>query len=117
MGRGILVCIESGVGNFQPMTSDHSQVNEMLERGLISKQEAKEHVASNVITRAVGATLELYLDAAVFDVKRGDTFLLCSDGLYGELDHAEIGGYLRGDEVDKMASNLLARCFRARRER
>ncbi|MBL4866280.1 MAG: serine/threonine-protein phosphatase [Pseudomonadales bacterium] len=94
-------------GHLQMISSDHSQVNEMVGRGLISEEEAENHPASNVITRAVGATPDLHLDATVFDIKRGDTFLLCSDGLYGELGMSEIDAYLRGDEVDRVAGELI----------
>jgi len=94
-------------GHIQPISSDHSQVNEMVARGLISEKEAENHPASNVITRAVGATPDLHLDATVFDIQKGDTFLLCSDGLYGELTLSEIDSYLRGDEVDQIANELI----------
>ena len=94
-------------GHLQLISTDHSQVNEMIERGLISEQEAENHPASNVITRAVGAAPDLHLDATVFDIKKDDTFLLCSDGLYGELGMSEIDAYLRGDRVDRVAGELI----------
>ncbi len=72
------------------LTRDHSQVEELLSQGFISAEEAKEHPDSNVITRAVGATSKLYLDINVFSVQLGDTFLLCSDGLYNMLSEEEI---------------------------
>ncbi len=78
-------------GRLEQLTRDHSQVEEMLERGEIDEAAAETHHSQNVITRAVGAERELYLDYVVDRIEDGDKLLVCSDGLYKELTSAEIG--------------------------
>lgn len=72
-------------GQLSRVSRDHSAVQEMVEAGAISQDEADRHPKSNVITRAVGGSDRLLVDAAVFAPEAGDTYLLCSDGLYNEV--------------------------------
>ena len=67
------------------LSRDHSAVQEMVEAGAITQAEADRHPKSNVITRAVGGAETLLVDSAVFAPDPGDTYLLCSDGLYNEV--------------------------------
>jgi len=76
------------------ITQDHSVVAELLERGEISPEEAAVHPEANVITRAVGAVKNLYLDMDIVEIKHGDNLLLCSDGLYREVAEQEISAIL-----------------------
>ena len=89
------------------ISEDHSQVNEMLSRGMITEEEAKNHPASNVITRAVGASETLYVDVTLFQLQPGDLYLLCSDGLYGAITEEEIAGYLNGASVEAVTEKLI----------
>lgn len=77
------------------LTRDHTQVEAMLERGLLSPEEAEDHPMKHVLARAVGVQEALELDAIRDEVESRDLFLLCSDGLHGVLDDAEIAAYLR----------------------
>jgi serine/threonine protein phosphatase Stp1 len=63
------------------MTTDHSQVEQYVEQGLISREEAAVHPHGNMITRAVGAAQSFFLDMDIQEMKKGDRYLLCSDGL------------------------------------
>lgn len=72
------------------VSRDHSQVNDLIDEGIISVEEAKNHPLSNVITRAVGVMDEVKVDVVEGDINTGDIFLLCSDGLTGELSDEEI---------------------------
>lgn len=72
------------------LSRDHSAVQELVENGVISQDEADHHPQSNVITRAVGGADVLCLDAVLFHPQPGDVYLLCSDGLYNEVSAAEI---------------------------
>ena len=76
------------------ISQDHSQVNELLAAGAITEEEAENHPLSNVITRAVGVTKDI--DVAVIQevINRDDLFLLCSDGLTGELTDKDISSVL-----------------------
>ncbi|MFZ5724206.1 MAG: PP2C family protein-serine/threonine phosphatase [Pseudomonadota bacterium] len=93
-------------GGLDQISRDHSEVQELLDRGLLTPEEAAVHPHSNVITRAVGGAPELYLDVMIFDIRAGDIFVLCSDGLYNELNHDEIRQAIAGD-VDATADRLL----------
>jgi serine/threonine protein phosphatase PrpC len=77
-------------GQLEQLTRDHSEVEELLERGEISPESAGTHASQNVVTRAVGGAERLFLDYAVDEVRDGDRFLLCSDGLYKELSSADL---------------------------
>ncbi|MGA7801905.1 MAG: protein phosphatase 2C domain-containing protein [Gammaproteobacteria bacterium] len=83
------------------LTRDHSQVEEWVEQGRLLREDAESHPAANIITRAVGAADELYLDAEFHDLRHRDRFLLCSDGLYKELSEQEIQDIMpRGNCAD-----------------
>lgn len=72
------------------LTRDHSQVEELVAQGRITREQAEHYPGSNVITRAVGVMDHLELDSSMFKVEEGDVFLLCSDGLYNEVGEAEM---------------------------
>lgn len=76
---------------FLQLTQDHSAVAEMVRLGQLTAQEAREHPARNVITRAVGSALRLLADVLLLEAEVGDRFLLCTDGLTSEVDDQEIG--------------------------
>ncbi|WP_409425655.1 PP2C family protein-serine/threonine phosphatase [Pseudoalteromonas sp. RW-H-Ap-1] len=77
-------------GKLTQVSRDHSQVNDLIDEGMISVEEAKNHPLSNVITRAVGVMDEVKVDVIEGDINKGDIFLLCSDGLTGELSDEDI---------------------------
>ena len=72
------------------MTIDHSQVEMYVERGLISREEAAVHPHGNMITRAVGATDDFYLDMDIQEMQSKDRYMLCSDGLTKHITDFEI---------------------------
>ena len=63
------------------LTKDHSLVQEQLDQGIISPEEARRHAMRNVILRAVGVNVTVALDILKGKTNPGDLFLLCSDGL------------------------------------
>ena len=92
----------------EPLSRDHSRVEELLRRGALTPEEADSHPESNVITRAVGVTEEFKLEMNAFPVYVGDTFLLCSDGLYNALSEEELIQHLNSDTPDQAIENLIA---------
>jgi len=82
-------------GKLEQMTRDHSLANHLVEMGLLDPDEVDTFPRRNVITRAVGTHESVEVDMRIVDVRSGDAFLLCSDGLTGELDDGEIGAILR----------------------
>ena len=77
-------------GELHRLTRDHTQVQEMVDRGLLSPAEAVNHPMGHVLSRAVGVQEELELEAVSDVVAAKDVFLLCSDGLSGFVSEAEI---------------------------
>ncbi len=94
-------------GELEQVSRDHSPLEQLVERGVMSPEEAEAHPDASVITRAVGGQPELALDIVMFDIEPGDTYLLCSDGLYREVDLAEITEMLGGEDVRSVARRLL----------
>lgn len=68
-------------GNLKQLTTDHSLVQEQLDQGLITLEEALTHPFKNMISRAVGIKKDPALDVLKGNIFGGDLFLLCSDGL------------------------------------
>jgi serine/threonine protein phosphatase PrpC len=89
------------------LSKDHSHVAELVSQGLISEEEAKVHPEANIITRAVGTSDRLDIDVDVFDVRVGDIFLLCSDGLYNAVEDDEIIECLRETALDSSVNKLI----------
>lgn len=94
-------------GLLEQMTKDHSQVQELLDAGLIRPEEAEHHPLSNIITRAIGIEIPLALDLRRFTVQPGDQFLLCSDGLSGLVSDEEMNDIMIDEDVDEVAKVLL----------
>ncbi|MDY6054843.1 PP2C family protein-serine/threonine phosphatase [Micrococcus sp.] len=106
----VLACLDTGAGRWavanvgdsrvylrpvgtpvlQQLTVDHSAVQMLVDAGELTPAEARVHPRRNVITRALGSAEPLVVDVAEIDVTAGDTILLCSDGLTGELTDEEI---------------------------
>lgn len=72
------------------LSRDHSLVQEMVRLGGINEEEAKNHPDKNIITRAVGAKEKLDIDFYEYRLKRGDTILMCTDGLSNMVEEEEI---------------------------
>ncbi len=86
-------------GVLSQITKDHSYVQMLVDSGIITKKEASEHPAKNIITRAVGIDENIDVDIYTLRLKQGDTVLLCSDGLNVAVSDKEIETILsRGAE-------------------
>jgi len=100
-------------GKFEQLTRDHSQVEALLADGVITPEQAAHYPGSNVITRAVGVMDPLELDSEMFEVLEADIFLICSDGLYNEVNNSEMAESLAvGDcrySCDLLVERALAR--------
>ncbi|MGX9346079.1 PP2C family protein-serine/threonine phosphatase [Microbacterium sp. KNMS] len=77
------------------ITVDHSLVQELVASGRLSPEEAENHPYGNVITRAVGPSESVIPDYVRLDVRAGDRFVICSDGLTKELTDYGILHFLR----------------------
>jgi serine/threonine protein phosphatase PrpC len=94
-------------GRLQQITQDHSQVMDLVEQGLILREDAESHPAANIVTRAVGAAEGLYLDVEVEALQPGDRYLLCSDGLNKELSDTDIAGLLAQGDCQVACDSLV----------
>lgn len=77
-------------GRIWQLTRDHSLVQEKLRAGLITREQLKTDRMKNVITRSVGFDAAVEVDVYQFPIRAGDAFLLCSDGLSGLCEDAQI---------------------------
>ncbi len=94
-------------GLLRQISRDHSQVEEMVEEGVLLREDAESHPAANVITRAVGADISLYVDVELYELCDGDRYLLCSDGLYKEINDREIAEQLKLGGCQEACDQLL----------
>ncbi len=91
------------------VTEDHSLLQEQLNSGLISAEQAKTSHYKNLVTRALGIDPEVEPELQEFDVEVGDIFLLCSDGLSDLVDDALIKKILidSNGNIEFAAANLV----------
>ena len=87
-------------GELYQISKDHSVVQDMIDDGVLSAEQAENHPQSHVITRAVGVHEELDLSKVTFDLQPDDVLMLCSDGLYNEVDAATIRDLLSDQSLD-----------------
>jgi serine/threonine protein phosphatase PrpC len=85
---------------FTQITRDHSEIQEMLDEGVLTAQAAEQHGGSNVITRAVGGAQDLCLDLELHELRHNDRYLLCSDGLYKDLPEAQLARHVAGNDPE-----------------
>ena len=77
-------------GEFKQVTKDHSLIQELIDRGLYSREEAYAKMPRNLVTRALGLDKHVEVDIIEEEVQVGDIYLLCSDGLNDMVNDEEI---------------------------
>jgi protein phosphatase len=96
-------------GKLVQITKDHSYVQEQVDAGYLTPEQARTHPYSNVITRCVGASQDVLPDIYVGAVRAADLFLLASDGLTGMLEDYQLAEIVRGDAVpQRLVDELVA---------
>jgi len=91
-------------GELVRMTSDHSWVNEQVKLGLMNDDTAQRHPMRNIVTRALGSRPDVLVDLTSMQVRPGDVFLLCSDGLNTMLADEQIHALLLAHRHDPEAA-------------
>ncbi len=88
-------------GELQQLSHDHSYVQELIEQGAITAEQARSHPHRNVVTQALGVTdpQSLRVESLSGELKPGMQLLLCSDGLTEEVDDAGIAKVLRRNDL------------------
>ena len=89
------------------LTRDHSLVQQLVDAGELRPDEAERHPNSNIVTRAVGVAETLRVDVRSGDVRRGDQFLLASDGLTRVVDDEQLLDELSGRPIEQAADRLI----------
>jgi serine/threonine protein phosphatase PrpC len=91
-------------GELRLLTSDHSWINEQVQSGVISAEQARSHPLRNVVTRALGGRAELVVDVQSRRMGPDDVLLLCSDGLTTMVPDPEIARILSEADQDLAAA-------------
>ncbi len=94
-------------GVIEQISRDHSEVQEMIDSGALSEADARNWPRRNVITRAIGVFEEPELELRHGEVEAGDTFVLCSDGLTGHVEAAEIASYVVSTKAEISCGQLI----------
>jgi protein phosphatase len=94
-------------GDLLQLTKDHSYVQEQVDAGLLTPEQARTHPYSNVITRCVGANEDVAPDIYVGNLEQGDMILLASDGLTGMLEDRQIADIMDDEEVPEGCVNKM----------
>lgn len=95
-------------GSIVQITRDHSFVEDLVERGIIRREEARNHPRKNIITRAVGVEPSVECDIFSPKLKKNDILLLCSDGLSNVVTDEELLSAVSGRrELSRAAQTLL----------
>ena len=94
-------------GALVQLSRDHSQVQEMVDRGIMRPEDAVGHPMGHILSRAVGVTDEVKVDRVTGEVAPGDVFLLCSDGLHGYVDEKEIARLLGRGSPEQASQELV----------
>lgn len=95
-------------GHLERLTRDHSVVQQLVDAGALSADQAARHPQANVITRALGVDDQVDIDLCTIDLGAGDRFLLCSDGITAELDDGQLAGYMREQPGEIMNAIMAA---------
>jgi protein phosphatase len=96
-------------GELQQITKDHSYVQEQVDAGLLTPEQARTHPYSNVITRCVGSNEEVVPDIYFGGLESGDVLLLASDGLTGMLEDDQLARILSdGGEPKQWVDRMIA---------
>jgi serine/threonine protein phosphatase PrpC len=96
-------------GQLEQLTRDHSFLQEQIDAGLITVEQARNSQDRNLVTRAMGVEAEVEVEIHLHDVRTGDLFLLCSDGLTEMLSDRRIAAELTGalNDLDVVCQTLI----------
>ncbi|MER2056659.1 MAG: Stp1/IreP family PP2C-type Ser/Thr phosphatase [Clostridia bacterium] len=94
-------------GQMKQVTSDHSMVADMVRRGVLTEEQAACHPMRNYITRAVGTDDTLDVDLISIPRMNGDRWIICSDGLYGQISKQELEDTAKVADLEEAAGKLL----------
>ncbi len=96
-------------GTLSQVTRDHTVVQQQVDRGALTPEQARDHPLSHILTRALGTEINVEADTYGDSVEPGDMFLLCSDGLSGMLPDEDIQKIMSSetDDIQDIADRLI----------
>jgi protein phosphatase len=99
-------------GKLEQLSRDHTEVQDLVERGILAAEEARTWPRRNVITRAIGVADDAELECRHGSLASGDVFLICSDGLTSHVEDAEIARLLGGTGPQRACDDLVSLTLR-----
>lgn len=100
-------------GTLSLLTTDHSLAEAMVQQGELTARQAASHPSRHILTRVLGVEPDVEVDHWVVDVRDGDRYLLCSDGLINEAGEDEITSLLVAERDPRAAAEALVHLARA----
>jgi len=100
-------CYRLRAGTLEQLSNDHTVIQELLDQGAISQAEAAEHPQRSMLTQALRGDGDVTPVLQMYEVKKGDRYLLCSDGLSGVLTDKEIKIGLKKSDKDEAVKFLI----------
>lgn len=95
-------------GAVRQVSRDHTEMQDLLDKGLLRPEDAARYPRRNVITNAIGVAEEVTLDLVQGSVEAGDVFLICSDGLTAHVSDEELPAIVEGLPPKKACETLVA---------
>ncbi len=89
------------------ITEDHSLVYEQIRSGALSRNNAEKHTGKNIITRSVGYERDVEADFGMIEIRPGDRFIICSDGLHGLVSHSKLRSICLSTPVKSWVDRLI----------
>ncbi len=94
-------------GQMAQLSRDHSEVQELIDQGVLNAEQARSYPRRNVITRAVGIFDDPGLEVEQGEIEAGDVFMICSDGLTGHLSDDDILAGIEGRRSQEACDMLI----------
>ncbi len=95
-------------GALTQLTQDHSVTAELIQRGELREEEARQHPHYGILTRALGVGSDVEIDRRTLAMEEGDRLVLCTDGLFNELSGRDIASVMAGGgELAAIVDNLI----------
>jgi protein phosphatase len=95
-------------GEIHRLTTDHSMVQEMVEKGDLTEQEARNHPQKNIITRALGVEASIRIDYSEIHAPKGFSLLICTDGLTNYAEESQILSLAKEFSGRELTEKLVA---------
>lgn len=100
-------------GQLQLMTQDHTVAQEKLRQGELTKEEAEQHSSAHILTQAVGVHRDFRWEMRYSKVKKGDRYLICSDGMYNDIAFTDVEHLVGSQPIESALNSLLAKSLDA----